>query len=111
MLDKGEKIFSITRRLFDGDRIRIFIGEVHKSTDNVILVRGYAFTHDYFSNEIVRQEVPRIRIISMTDAVNIILNIDSNINIENVQYKIDDMNQRVITDNESFTINLSEFGI
>ncbi len=30
MLSKGEKVFVITRRLFEGDRIRLFVGEVQR---------------------------------------------------------------------------------
>jgi len=110
MLNKGEKVFVITRRLFDGDRIRLFVGEVQSSSDTAMKVRGYAFVHDDFTNEIVRREDIRTRIISIVDAVNIIMTIPQEVVLENVQYKLDDMNQRVITDNDSFTMNLNEFG-
>lgn len=110
MLGKGEKVFVITRRLFEGDRIRQFIGEVQESTDTVIRARGYAFVHDDFTNKIVRREDIRTRIISMTDAINLIFVIPKDVILENVQYKLNDMNERVITDNESFAMNLNEFG-
>ena len=110
MLKKGEKIFVITRRLFDGDRIRQFVGEVLESSDTVMKVRGYVFVHDDFTNEIVRREDIRTRMISLVDAVNIILVIPKDIILENVRYEIDEMNQRLITDNASFSMNLNEFG-
>lgn len=110
MLDKGEKLFVITRRLFEGDRIRLFVGEVQKSSNVAIKVRGYAFVHDEFTNAIVRREDIRTRIISTVDAVNIIMVIPKETVLENVQYKLNDMNERVITDNDSFSMNLNEFG-
>ena len=110
MLKKGEKVFIITRRLFDGDRIRQFVGEVLESSDTLLKVRGYAFVHDDFTNEIVRRDDIRIRVISLVDAVNIIMVIPENIILENVQYELDDMNQRVLTDKASFFMNLNEFG-
>ena len=110
MLEKGEKVFVITRRLFDGDRIRQFVGEVIKSSDTAMKVRGYVFVHDDFTNEIVRREDVRTRIVSLIDAANIILVISKEVILENVQYEIDDMNQRVLTDKASFSMNLNEFG-
>ena len=110
MLDKGEKVFVITRRLFEGDRIRLFVGDVQKSSNVTIKVRGYAFVHDEFTNAIVRREDIRTRIISTVDAVNIIMVIPKEVILENVKYKLNDMNERVITDNDSFSMNLNEFG-
>ena len=110
MLDKGEKVFVITRRLFEGDRLRQFVGEVQESTEMVIKVCGYAFVHDDFTNEIVRREDVRTRIVSMTDAINLIFVIPNDVILENVQYKLNDMNERVITDENTFTMNLNEFG-
>ena len=110
MLSKGEKIFVITRRLFDGDRIRLFVGEVQASSDTVMKVRGYVFVNDDFTNEIVRREDIRTRIISLVDAINIIMVIPKEVILENVQYEINNMNERVITDKDAFTMNLNEFG-
>ena len=110
MLSKGDKVFVITRRLFEGDRIRLFVGGVQKSSDVAIKVQGYAFVNDEFTNEIVRREDVRIRIISTVDAVNIIMVIPEEVILENVQYELNDMNERVLTDNGSFTMNLNEFG-
>ena len=110
MLSKGEKIFVITRRLFDGDRIRLFVGEVQASSDTAMKVRGYVFVNDDFTNEIVRREDIRTRIISLVDAINIILVIPKEVILENVQYVLNAMNERVITDKDTFTMNLNEFG-
>lgn len=111
MLETGEKVFVITRRLFEGDRIRQFVGEVLESSESVIKVRGYVFVHDDFSNEIVRREDLRTRIVSLVDAVNIILVIPKEVVLTNVQYEIDETNQRLLTDKDSFTMNLNEFGV
>ena len=110
MLKKGEKVFVITRRLFEGDRNRQFVGEILDSSDTVMKVRGYVFVHDDFTNEIVRREDVRTRVISLVDAVNIILVIPNEVILEDVQYEIDDTNQRMLSDKASFSMNLNEFG-
>ena len=110
MLEKAEKVFVITRRLFEEDRIRLFDGEVQASSDAAIRVRGHAFVHDDFTNEIVRREDIRTRIISLADAINIIMVIPKEVILENIQYQINNMNERVITDKDAFSMNLNEFG-
>ena len=110
MLSKGDKVFVITRRLFGEDRIRMFVGEVQATTDMAMKVRGYVFVHDDFTNEIVRREDIRTRIISLVDAINIIMVIPKEVTLENVQYEINNMNERVITDKDAFSLNLNEFG-
>ena len=110
MIEKGDKVFVITRRLFEGDRIRQFVGEVLDASDTVMKVQGYVFVHDDFTNEIVKREDMRIRIISLIDAINIILVIPKDVNLETVQYVLDDFNQKILTDKEGFSINLNEFG-
>jgi len=110
MLGKGEKVFVITRRLFEGDRIRVFVGELQASSDTAMKVRGYAFVHDDFTNEIVRREDIRTRIISLADAINLIFVIPKEVILENVQYELNSMHERVITDKDKFTLNLNEFG-
>ena len=110
MMEKGEKVFVITRRLFDGDRFRMFVGEIQAITDMAIKVCGYAFVHDEFTNEIVRREDLRTRIISLVDAINIIMAIPKEVILEHVQYEINNVNERVITDKDAFSMNLNEFG-
>jgi len=110
MLDKGEKVFVITRRLYEGDRIRQFIGEVLETADSIMKVRGYVFVHDDFTNEMVRRDDVRTRIISLTDAVNIVMILPKEVFIENVRYEINEQKQRVLTDGESFSMNMNEFG-
>lgn len=46
VIGKGEKVFIVTRRLFDGDLRRHFAGEVQEATDTVIRVRGFVFVYD-----------------------------------------------------------------
>ena len=50
MLNKGDKVFIITRKLFERDRIRMFVGEVQATTDMAMKVRGFVFVHDDFTN-------------------------------------------------------------
>ena len=46
MIIKGEKVFVITRRLFDEDLRRHFVGEVQEITNVAMRVQGYSFVFD-----------------------------------------------------------------
>ena len=110
MLSKGEKIFIITRRLFEKDLRRHFIGEVEDVSGAVLRAKGHAYVFDDGTNKFLLREEDRTRIFSMTDSGILILVLPENIQIEEIRYSIDAQNQRVISDGKAFRLNISEFG-
>ncbi len=111
MIEQGEKVYIVLRKLFEADKTRQFVGEVLEASDTVMKVHGYTFVHDSFTNEFVKREDIRTRIISMVDAANIIIIIPREVVVENVQFDINNRNQHVITDKATFSMNLSEFWV
>ena len=111
MLSKGEKIFVITRRLFEGDIRRHFIGEIQEVSGAAIRVRGYVFIFDENNKEFVRQNELRTRIFSIIDAGLIINMLPSEVAIEDIIYILDEKNHYIITDEKSFSLNVNEFGL
>jgi len=109
VLNPGENVFIISRRLFEKDLRRHFVGEVQESTDTVVRIRGYAFVYDDNSQDFVKRDELRTRIISLTDARCIINLLPGDANLEDIRYQIDDRNQRIITDGKTFQLNVSEF--
>ena len=111
ILYKGEKVFIITRRLFHWDLRRHFVGEVQEVTDSTIRVQGFAFIFDDTSQQFIRRDDLRIRVFSLLDAGIVINVLSTEINIEDIHYKTDEKNRRVITDNKTFSMNVSEFAV
>jgi len=111
ILSKGEKVFIITRRLFHWDLRRHFVGEVQEVTDSTIRVHGFAFIFDDTSQQFIRRDDMRIRLFSLIDAGIIINILSQDINIEDVHYKTNEKNHRIITDDKSFSMNVSEFAL
>jgi hypothetical protein len=111
MLSKGEKVFVITRRFFEEDIRRHFVGEVLELSGALVRVRGYAFVFDESTNQFVRREEQRTRIFSMIDAGVVINLIPEEVNLEEIRYRWNEKNQRIITDDKSFKMNVSEFGL
>lgn len=110
MLNIGEKVFIITRRAFDSELRRHFVGEIQDVNQLSIRARGYAFVFDEAVSDFVRHDDVRVRIFSLIDAVNVIHVIPRDTTIENIRY-IFEKNQRYITDGIAFKMNISEFGI
>jgi len=111
MFAKGEKIFVITRRLFEKDLRRHFVGEVQETSETAVRVRGYAFVFDESTNDFIRREELRTRVFSMIDAGIVINLLPGDVDMEQIRYGMDAKNRRVITDGKAFQMNVSEFAL
>ena len=111
MLSKGEKVFVVTRRLFDKDLRRHFVGEIQDVSGAAMRVQGYAFIFDETMNDFIRREDLRTRIFSIIDAGILIAVIPADVSIEEIRYRVDEKNRRILTDGKNYKMNVSEFGI
>ncbi len=109
VIQTKEKIHIISRRLFDGDLRRHFVGVVEVVSEQAIRARGYIFVFDETINEFVRREKGRVRIFSLTDAGLIINLLPDETELDTIQYSMDDQGNRIITDGKSVSFNVSEF--
>lgn len=110
MLVNGEKLHIITRRLFETDLRRHFVGEILDVSGAVIWVRGYAFVFDEFTKQFERHEELRTNIFPFIDAGLVITLLPKESLLEEIRY-IFESNQRFITDGKTFKFNVTEFGM
>ena len=110
VLELGEKVHLIERRAFDGDLRRHFIGEVTYATDSVARLKGYVYVLDMATNEYIRRPQIRTRIVPMVDARIIINVLPANANIAKAIYTMDKDRHLCVTDSETFTLDINEFG-
>jgi hypothetical protein len=109
LLNPGEKIHVITRRLFDGDIRRHFAGEIVSANESIARVRGYTYVFYPGANEYVRRPELRERIIALADAGNIINVIPQDVNLEELVYGPSKDNRLIVTDHKSFSLDINEF--
>ena len=110
VLKCGEKVHVIKRRVFVGDIRRHFIGEVTDATESVVRLEGHAYTLDTGTGQYVRRPEIRTRIISLVDA-NIIINVlPPNAKIDKAAYTTSKDGHLCVTDGETFTLDINEFG-
>ena len=110
ILSKGEKVFVITRRGFEKDLRRHFVGEILEVSAEAIKVRGYVFVFDEATNDFECYEGLRTSIFSLIDAGIVIVVLPEEIIIEEIRYSYDEKNRRILTDGKAFSLNVSEFG-
>ena len=111
IIEPGEKIHLIAKRRFERDVRRHFVGLVKTATENLIRVEGYAIVFDSARNEFIKRPEVRCRIISLTDATNIVNVLPHDVDLPALTYKVMAGNQLVITDRKSFSLDINEFGI
>lgn len=109
IFEQGEKIHVIIRRLFASDLRRHFIGEIIRVSESVIKVKGCAVVHNSVTNQYEFKPETRVRIVSLIDARNIINVIPREAKIENTKYELTHEKRLVVTDGESFALDVNEF--
>lgn len=55
IVNRGEIVHVVTRRLFDGDLRRHFVGKVEEAEGCVARLKGYTFVYDEATNQFVRR--------------------------------------------------------
>jgi len=108
LLQTGEKVFVVDRRLFDDDLRRHFVGEVEVCTEVGFRVRGYPFFHNSSVGNFVRKSNPRTRLFSFHN--HLIINVlPQDCDIEKTEHVLTNEGT-ILTDNKTFRMDVSEFG-
>jgi hypothetical protein len=110
ILDSGDRLLIVTRRLLPDDLQHHFVGIVDRATQNAILVHGYAFVHDAAHGEFVRRKQQRSRVFPLDNHI-IIFVLPDDVEIQRVHYEKRQENQLIATDGREFRIDVTDFGV
>ena len=111
LVNKGEKVHVMTRRLFEGDLRRHFAGEVMEASESGVRLEGYVFVLDPTKNHFVRRVEKRVRIIGILDSGHIIKVIPPDVRLEDLKYLLSPDKRLVVTDGREFSLDVNEFGL
>jgi hypothetical protein len=109
VLNRGEKVHVVTRRLFEGDLRRHFVGEVQEASDHAARLEGYVFVFDAAAQDYIRRTDRRVRIVSLCDSGLIIIVMPGEVQLEDLEYRLTKENLLVITDGKSYALGINEF--
>jgi hypothetical protein len=108
ILDVGEKVHIVERRYFADDIRRHLVGEIIKSSDNAIRVKGYVWVFDAIKGFVRRPEV-RERILYPSDRSTINI-IPKEVDLDELKYVTSPGEGLIVTDGKKFRLNINEFG-
>ena len=110
IVNKGDKLHIISRRLFEGDLRRHFAGEVVEVSGDLAQLAGYAYIFNPNTNEYVRMPERRQRIIGLGSAGVIINMLPREIKLEDLVYLVNREKRLVVTDLAGYSLDINEFG-
>lgn len=108
ILESGEKVHIVERRFFHEDIQRHFAGQVVNCTEQAVRLKGYTWIFDAMTGEFVRKPELRERIIPLGARLTINV-IHPEAKLDRVKYVTDPRKGLVVTDGESFALDITEF--
>lgn len=109
LIEVGEKLHIITRRMFESDLRRHFAGTVRAVDGAVVRVQGYTYVFNANAQEYRRRPEVRTRIFALGDAQLIVNVIPSETDLERTLYVVRD-GRLVVSDGGKFNLDVNEFG-
>jgi len=109
IVQEGEKLHVLTRRLFDGDLRRHFVGVVKAVEGELVRLDGYVFIFESGSTTWVKRPELRTRIIGLSDNGHIIKVIPKHVVLEDLTYKPSTTKHLSVTDGKEFWLDINEF--
>lgn len=109
VVEVGEAVHVVTRRVFPDDVRRHFAGRVTAVSENLFRAEGWVFVFNRGTNEFIRRSELRTRVFAPVDAGNIVNVLPSGVNPANLRYEFSDAGL-TITDGIDFVVDINEFG-
>ena len=109
VVEVGDKLHIMTRRLFEEDVRRHFVGEVIATADPLVELRGYTFIFQRGANEYRRLPEERTRLFSLGESGHVVNKIPRNIEVGSIVYQNVE-NRLVLSDGRAFSLPINEFG-
>ena len=109
VLGVGEKVHVVTRRAFPEDVRRHFVGAVQACSGDAVKLEGYAFVLRGSTNEYERRPEKRVRVVSLSDAGNIINVLPESVHLDGLKYEFSS-GRLLMTDGAGYELELTEFG-
>ena len=108
MLEQGEKLLIVHRRLFEKDTTRFFVGEVQAYEQGIAKVKGYTFVKDLFSGNMKKKPDLRTKIMSLVSGTFIVYQLPVTVLLDSVDFHLDQDGGLVLADEGGFSMDVSE---
>jgi hypothetical protein len=108
LLEPGERLLVVHRRLFERDDSRFFLGEVEAFDAGIVRVTGYSFVRDAIGGTVCRKHEPRTKLLSLTSGTLLVYILPRSLDLVRAElhWKAAEI---WLTDGDQFRMNLSEW--
>lgn len=87
MLNSGDKILVVHRRIFENDRSRFFVGVVKEYESGIASVSGHSFSRNPQTTAVIKKMEMRTKIISLSCGTLMIYLLDSKLDLSKVHFE------------------------
>lgn len=108
LLESGDRVLVVHRRLFERDDNRLFVGEVETMESGVIRATGHTFVRDMLGGTVRRKSEPRTKLLSLTSGTLIVYVLPQAVVLDQIEIRSEEA-ETWLTDGGSFSMNLSEW--
>lgn len=108
ILEQGENLLIVHRRLFERDHSRFFVGRVEAYEDGIARVTGYSFARDPDDLVYCRKNECHSKLVSLTSGTLLFYLLPIAIDVAQIQLQ-SLAPGLCLTDGESFSMNISEW--
>lgn len=108
ILDIGEKVHILERRLFPDDLRRHFLGEVLKCEGNMVRTKGYAWVFNNVRGIFIRKPEIRERVFYIGERHTVFV-IPPDVDLNKLVYIFSKEKGLVVTDQLKFSLDVTEF--
>jgi hypothetical protein len=108
MLEQGEKLLIVHRRLFEKDIPRFFVGEVLAYEQGIAKVKGHTFVKDLFSGSMKKKPDLRTKVMAIVSGNLIVYQLPVTALLDSMSFTLDQDGGLVLTDEGGFSMDLSE---
>lgn len=108
MLEQGDKVLVVHRRLYEKDLTRYFVGEVLEYESGIAKVKGFTFVKDMFTGNMKKKSDRRIKLLAIVSGTLIVYQLPADMVIEKVEVRADLDGGLVLTDGQDFSMDISE---
>jgi len=108
ILEPGDKLLVVHRRLFEGDSVRFFVGEVEDYGDGIARIAGHTWTWDAYSKEILRKEGIRRKLIALGSGTFLVYQLDAGTGLEQVRFWCEPDGSIWVTDDAGLMMDISD---
>jgi hypothetical protein len=110
IIEKGEKIHVVMRRIFESQVQRHFAGAVGEVEGAIVRAVGYVFIYDLMKAQYTKKAEMRTTILDLSQSGYIVNVLPTSVVINDLRYETVNREYLAVVDGKGFSLDVNEFG-